>query len=199
MSYWPAEQHITNSGYLSIVVQLVCNQLSFFFAKSIGDIIITSLDIIHRIIFCLKCHPVYISKQRFRDWILSPSSGKTYSQRNGPIWHVETCPDVFFTARVHVTKSTIKILAAITHWKYFLKLPKLLIFSVRGTACTTDLYNPLCCLISRPLQHSPRLSQPCCVLNTAPCSARGGHFSKGLAGYNIGSVQQFLKNTCSAY
>jgi hypothetical protein len=28
------------------------------------------LDIIHR--------PVYISKQRFGDWILSPSSGKTY-------------------------------------------------------------------------------------------------------------------------
>jgi hypothetical protein len=28
-------------------------------------------------------------------------------------------------------------------------------------------------------------------------SARGGHFSKGLAGYNIGNVQQFLKNTCS--
>jgi uncharacterized membrane protein YidH (DUF202 family) len=36
----------------------------------------------------------------------------------------------------------------------------------------------------------------CCVLL---CSARGGHFSKGLAGYNICHVQQFLKNTCSAY
>jgi hypothetical protein len=24
-------------------------------------------------------------------------------------------------------------------------------------------------------------------------SARGGHFSKGLAGYSIGSIQQFLK------
>jgi hypothetical protein len=58
------------------------------------------------------------------------------------------------------------------------------------------LYNPLCRLISRPLQHSPRLSQPCCVLHTPlPCpgSARGGHFSKGLTGYNIGNVQQFLK------
>jgi hypothetical protein len=34
------------------------------------------------------------------------------------------------------------------------------------------------------------------VLHTAlPCpgSARGGHFSKGLAGYNIGNVQQFYK------
>jgi hypothetical protein len=31
------------------------------------------------------------------------------------------------------------------------------------------------------------------VLHTAPGSARGGHFSKGLAGYNIGNVQQFLK------
>jgi hypothetical protein len=31
------------------------------------------------------------------------------------------------------------------------------------------------------------------MLHTAPGSARGGHFSKGLAGYNIGNVQQFLK------
>jgi hypothetical protein len=38
------------------------------------------------------------------------------------------------------------------------------------------------------------VSQPCCVLLG---SARGGHFSKGLAGYNIGHFQQFLKNTCS--
>jgi hypothetical protein len=27
-----------------------------------------------------------------------------------------------------------------------------------------------------------------------PSSARGGHFSKGLEGYNIGNVQQFQKN-----
>jgi hypothetical protein len=27
----------------------------------------------------LKHRPIYISKQRFEDWILSPSSGKTYS------------------------------------------------------------------------------------------------------------------------
>jgi hypothetical protein len=33
------------------------------------------------------------------------------------------------------------------------------------------------------------------VLSVAYCpgSARGGHFSKGLAGYNIGKVQQFKK------
>jgi hypothetical protein len=31
----------------------------------------------------------------------------------------------------------------------------------------------------RPLQHSPRLSQPYRVLHTAPGSARGEHFSKG--------------------
>jgi hypothetical protein len=33
------------------------------------------------------------------------------------------------------------------------------------------------------------------VLSVAYCpsSARGGHFSKGLTGYNIGNVQQFLK------
>jgi hypothetical protein len=30
------------------------------------------------------------------------------------------------------------------------------------------------------------------VLHTAPGSDRGGHFSKGLGGYNIGNVQQFL-------
>jgi hypothetical protein len=27
------------------------------------------LDIIHRLVFCLKWSPVYISKQRFGDWI----------------------------------------------------------------------------------------------------------------------------------
>jgi hypothetical protein len=44
------------------------------------------------------------------------------SQGNGPIRHVETCPDFFFTARVHTTKSTVKIFAANTHCKYFLKI-----------------------------------------------------------------------------
>jgi hypothetical protein len=44
------------------------------------------------------------------------------SQGNGPIRHVETCPDFFFTARVHTTKYTVKILAANTHCKYFLKI-----------------------------------------------------------------------------
>jgi hypothetical protein len=45
------------------------------------------------------------------------------SQGNGPIRQVETCPDfLFFTARVHTTKSTIKILPANTHCKYFLKI-----------------------------------------------------------------------------
>jgi hypothetical protein len=43
-------------------------------------------------------------------------------QENGPIRHVETCPDFFSTARVHTTKSTVKILAANTHCKYFLKI-----------------------------------------------------------------------------
>jgi hypothetical protein len=57
----------------------------------------------------------------------------------------------------------------------------------------------LCRLMSLPLQHSPRLSEKQCVLHTAPGSATGGHFSKGLADYNNGNVQQFLKNTCSAY
>jgi hypothetical protein len=43
-------------------------------------------------------------------------------QGNGPIRHVETCPDFIFTARAHTTKSTVKILAANTHCKYFLKI-----------------------------------------------------------------------------
>jgi hypothetical protein len=42
-------------------------------------------------------------------------------QGNGPIRHVETCPDFFLTARVHTTTSTIKILAANTHCRYFFK------------------------------------------------------------------------------
>jgi hypothetical protein len=104
-----------------------------------------------------------------------------------------------FTARVHTTKSTVKILAANTHCKYFLKIAEFTHISVLGTACIRGLYNPLCRLMSRLLQHSPRLSQLYRVLHTAPGSARGGHFSKGLAGYNIGNVQHFLKNTCSVY
>jgi hypothetical protein len=32
---------------------------------------------------------------------------------------------IFFTARVHTTKSTIKILAANTHCKYFLKIAEI--------------------------------------------------------------------------
>jgi hypothetical protein len=31
---------------------------------------------------------------------------------------------IFFTARVHTTKYTVKILAAKTHCKYFLKIPE---------------------------------------------------------------------------
>jgi hypothetical protein len=50
------------------------------------------------------------------------------SQGNGPIRHVETCSDFFFTARVHTTKSTIKILAANAQLQVFFKLPKLLAF-----------------------------------------------------------------------
>jgi hypothetical protein len=115
-----------------------------------------------------------------------PSS---HSQGNGPIWHVETCPDfIFFTAKVHTTKSIVKILAANKHCKYFLKIAQVTHFSVCGTSCTRGLYNLLCHLMSRPLQHLPRLSQPYHVLHTAPGSAMGGHFSKGLAGYNIGNV-----------
>jgi hypothetical protein len=48
----------------------------------------------------------------------------------------------FFTARIHTTKSTVKILAANTHCKYFLKIAEVIHFSVRGTACIRDLYSP---------------------------------------------------------
>jgi hypothetical protein len=41
---------------------------------------------------------------------------------NGLTRHVETCPDFFFTAREHTTKSTVKILAANMHCSYFLKI-----------------------------------------------------------------------------
>jgi hypothetical protein len=37
------------------------------------------LDIIHCLVFIQKRPPVYLKKQRFGDWILSPSSGRTYS------------------------------------------------------------------------------------------------------------------------
>jgi hypothetical protein len=44
--------------------------------------------------------------------------------REWSIQHVKTCLDFFFffTARAHTTKSTVKILAANTHYKYFLKI-----------------------------------------------------------------------------
>jgi hypothetical protein len=45
-----------------------------------------------------------------------------FSQGNGPIRHVETCPDFLFATGVHTTKYTVKILAANTHCKYFLKI-----------------------------------------------------------------------------
>jgi hypothetical protein len=48
----------------------------------------------------------------------------------------------FFTATVHTTKSIVKILAANTQCKYFLKIAEVTHFSVRGTACIRGLYNP---------------------------------------------------------
>jgi hypothetical protein len=69
---------------------------------------------------------------------------KCISQGNGPIRQVETCPDFFFFhCKVHTTKSTVKILAANTHRKYFLRIAEVTHFSVRGTACIRGLYNPL--------------------------------------------------------
>jgi hypothetical protein len=56
------------------------------------------------------------------------------SQGNGPIRHVETCPDFFYTARVHTTKSTVNIFAANTHCKYFLKIAE-----VTHVFCTRNL------------------------------------------------------------
>jgi hypothetical protein len=94
-----------------------------------------------------------VETRRFGNWNCFRSQVKvggedTYSQRNGPIRQVETCPDFFFylfifsTARVHTTKSTVKILAANKHCKYFLKIAEVTHFSVRGTACIRGLYNP---------------------------------------------------------
>jgi hypothetical protein len=36
------------------------------------------------------------------------------------------------------------------------------------------------------------------MLHTAPGSARGGHFSKGLAGYNIGIFKKYLQFVLAA-
>jgi hypothetical protein len=64
-------------------------------------------------------------------------------QGNGPIRHVETCRDFFFfSARVHTTKSAVKILAPKTRCKYVLKIAEVTDFSVLGTACFRGLYNP---------------------------------------------------------
>jgi hypothetical protein len=60
-----------------------------------------------------------VLSQYFPAWIDVHYYG--ISQGNGPIRHVKTYPD-FFTARVNTTKYTLKILAANTHCKYFLKI-----------------------------------------------------------------------------
>jgi hypothetical protein len=51
-------------------------------------------------------------------------------------------PISFFTARVHTTKSTVKILATNMHCKYFLKIAEVTHFSVLGTTCIRGFYNP---------------------------------------------------------
>jgi hypothetical protein len=56
----------------------------------------------------------------------------------------KTCPDFFFTARVHTTKSTVKILAAKTHRKYILKIAEVTHFFLYAEplvpeVCTTFL------------------------------------------------------------
>jgi hypothetical protein len=75
----------------------------------------------------------------------------------------------FFTARVHATKSTVKILAANTHCKYFLKIAEFTYFflyaePLLSEVCTTLPSAHNSSVISRLVQHTPRLSQPCCVL-----------------------------------
>jgi hypothetical protein len=79
-----------------------------------------SIDPISRTIFGRLDHATDVINQWVNsvDWDCFQQN----SQGNGPIRHVETCPDFFFTARVHTTKSAIKILAAKTRCKYFLKI-----------------------------------------------------------------------------
>jgi hypothetical protein len=93
----------------------------------------------------------------------------------------------FFTARVHTTKSTVKILASNTHCKDFLKIAEVTFLYAEplvSEVCTTlpSAYNSRVSL--------DRFKIRLAVLRVAYCpgSARGRHFSKGLAGYNIGNV-----------
>jgi hypothetical protein len=69
------------------------------------------------------------------------SSTHTHTTKNLTSMRVETCPD-FFLLQEYTTKSTMKILAAKTHCKYFLKIAEVTHFSVRRTACIRGLYNP---------------------------------------------------------
>jgi hypothetical protein len=88
----------------------------------------------------------------------------------------------FFTVRVHTTKSTVKIVAANTHCKYFFKIAELLILLY-----SEPLVSEVC--TSLRSAHNSRLSLDrfnirLAVLSAAYCpgSVRDGHFSKGLAG-----------------
>jgi hypothetical protein len=88
----------------------------------------------------------------------------------------------FSTARVHTTNSTVKILAAKMHCKYFLKIAEVTHFF-----CTRNRLYQRFVQSFLASKHSRDVTALCNVL------------SKGLAGYNIGNVLQLLKNTCSAF
>jgi hypothetical protein len=80
------------------------------------------LDIIHCLCLYLKRRSVYFSKHNVSETgFCLRLQVRPNSQGNGPIRHVEAALIFFFTARVHTTKSTVNILAANTHCKYFLK------------------------------------------------------------------------------
>jgi hypothetical protein len=85
-------------------------------------------------------HHHHHHRRHFNDALVI--GGVFVSQGNGLIRHVETYPDFFFTARAHTTKSTVKILAANTHCKYFLIIAKVTHFFCTWNPCTRGLYNP---------------------------------------------------------
>jgi hypothetical protein len=72
----------------------------------------------------------------------------------------------FFTARAHTTKSTVKIIAANTHCKYFLKIAKVTHFFCTRNRLYRRFVQPLLVLTSAVTSPSQITLELCCYLST---------------------------------
>jgi hypothetical protein len=108
------------------------------------------------------------SSSIIRDWYNRPISGRrTKWTHKGMVRSDMSKPALIFfsTARVHTTTSTIKILAANTHWKYFLKIAEFTHFFLYAEPLVPEVCTILCA-VSCLDRYNIRLG----VLRVAYCS-----------------------------